>query len=174
MAITEKEITLQGCLQAVGILELPKKITENYNKTWIKSIVLVKKCTGHESYCLCENDGCGKPIIKRDFGRSAAVVAIQSIHPYVELDKKYTPDLRSDKQISLFLVKNGYKEDYIESLLSKDGKSSDQVKKDRNTIKEFITKSAIKLANQDIAETQRCQEIQKYAKRIKNDEEERL
>lgn len=172
MALSDKAITLQECLAATGQRDLPKKIGANYNKVWIKAICLVRKAGGFEEYCLCDNDGNNKPSIKRDFGRSAAIQEILGIFPYQELEGRFTPDLRSDKAILSFLVKNGYKEEEISTLLEKEGKDPEQVKKDRATVKTFVNNIALKLAKNTLAEEQRCKDLKNYKKRIDNGEEE--
>ncbi len=168
MALTEKQITLQECLQVAGIRALPKKITSFEDNTWIKAICLVNKIGGRQSYCLCDNDGSGKPAIKRDFGPCVAIVSIEEVYPYKVLDKKFMPDLRSDKQIVEYLSKNGYNESTITAMLDKSSHPTpESAKVDREKVKEYIYKAAIKVSQQMIAEEDRCTEIKNYASRIK-------
>lgn len=169
MGLSEREYTLQMCLQEVGLSELPPAISASYTKRWIKGICLARKLNGIMSYCMCENDG-GKTRLKKDFGQILPVLEIVAIHPYMELDSKYIPDLRSNKQIIEFLTKNGYTADNIEALLSKNDKTNEQQRKDRQTVKDFVIKAAIKNAKAMSDEENRCSEIRNYSNRIQNEE----
>lgn len=159
--LTPKQITLQEALQDAGMTDLPKEWTPESNSTWISAIVLCTKVGGQQEYVRCVNDGNGKPTVKKDYGRSAAILRYDRIFPTATLDKRFMPDLRSDKAIITFLDKAGYKPAVIEALLSKDGKTPEQAKADRNTVKEYVTKAAIKMAQKTLAEEQRCKNIYK-------------
>lgn len=168
MTITVKQETLQRALQLTGLSELPKPLTQSNNATWIRAIVLVTKLGGIQSYCLADNNGFGLPAIKHDLGPSKCIVSIDAIYPYEKLDKRFTPDLRSDKQIVEFLSRNGHNAASIEALLSKEGKSQDDITADRAIVKSYIYNAGIQLAKKTLDEEQRCAEIKQYTKRIKN------
>ena len=141
--MTPQEETLQLALQETGLRALPSKITSGYNKTWLRAIALVTKIGGRKEYCLCDNDGNGRPIIKRDFGACAAIVSIDDLFPYEETEKADIPVLKTDKQIITYLCKSKYDKAEIEALLSTEGKTKEQIAADRATIDGYIKDLAV-------------------------------
>lgn len=159
--MTPQEITLQECLSAVGLRELPPKITASYNKTWLRAICLVTKVGGLKEYCLCDNDGNGHPVVKRDFGKCAAIVLIDSIHPYEEADKADIPALDTDEKIIKYLCKSKHDKAEIQALLAIDGKSIEQIHADRATIDKYIKDIAHGYQKRKADETRRVKNIRK-------------
>ena len=112
-----EEYTLGECLSACGLRELPPKIGADCNQTWLRAICEVLKVGGRREYCLCENDGHGKPVIKRDFGLCAAIVAVDAIYPFEFADRTIVPAFKSDAEIVHYLSKSKYDKAEIEALL---------------------------------------------------------
>lgn len=166
--MSPKEMTLGECLSQCGLRTLPKALVQGDNRIWINAIVLVSK-GGLEEYCLANNNGMGTPSITRDFGTCRAISNIISIHPIECVSGKFTPDLRSDKAIITFLGKNGYDENTIVEMLSRENKTLDQIREDRAIVKTYINQVAIKLAKKTLAEEERCREIREYANRVRNE-----
>lgn len=138
---------LLDALKVAGCADLPKPIDNAYKKTWIKAIVKVRKYNGTESYCLAVNDGSGETRIIRDFGSTAIIAEVVSIHPYVEAPaQNIIPHFVNDEQRVKYLHKFGYNDAKIEALLSEDGKSFDQVENDRAIVNSYIEIAAIKHA----------------------------
>lgn len=170
--MSPKEETLQLALQKTGLRALPKAISANDTRVWINAIVLVQKM-GMETYCLAQNNGDGKPSITQDFGPCYAISEILSIHPIEVIDRRFTPNLRSDKAIVAFLSKNGYDEALITAMLDKSAHNTpEEAKADREKVKQFVMQVAIKIAQKTIVEEERCREIKEYAKRVKDGKEE--
>lgn len=167
MDISEYDYTLVEALKAAHISVLPKAIMTEYNKIWVNALCLVTKAGGRQGFCLCENDGNGNCVIKQDFGTCATIIHIDTIFPYVEVDKKYIPDLRSDKQIIEFLCKSEHRRSDIEALLSKDGKTDEQIKADRATVKEYVNRLALKNAKMNEIERIRCERVVEYSENEK-------
>lgn len=168
--ITPKGETLALVLSDFGLKELPKE----WNKAttiMVDGIALCTKAGGIKEYCRVVYDG-ENIVVKKDYGRSSIITSFDKIYAVHTLDKKYTPDLRSDKQILGFLVKNGYNESNIIALLAKDGKTPEKIKEDRSKIKELINKEAIKWAKRSLEEEYRCKNIQSFANRIKIQKDE--
>lgn len=137
---------LLDALKEIGWPDLPKAIGEGYKKKWIKAIVKVRKYSGVESYCLAVNDGNDKPRIIRDFGPTAIISEIISIHPYEETGKNIIPRFTSDEQVFRYLTKSDFKAEEIASLLSKDSKTPEQIEADRAKIKGYIKHVAMQQA----------------------------
>lgn len=137
---------LLDALKEIGWPDLPPAIGEGYKKTWIKAVVKVRKYSGAESYCLAVNDGNDKPRIIRDFGPTAIIAEILSIHPYEETGKNIIPRFTSDEQVFRYLTKSDFKAEEIALLLSKDNKSPEQIEADRKQIKGYIEQVAMKQA----------------------------
>ena len=167
-----KEETLQMALQKTGLRELPKALKPSDMQTFLSAIVLTKRINGIESYAYAENDGDGGINIKEDFGPCVRIQSIESIHPVKTIDRKILPDLRSDKQIVEYLCKSRYDKNEIEGLLSKDGKTIEQIKEDRAIIKGYISKQAIDFAKRKDAEESRVNEMKSYKSRVDNGEED--
>lgn len=157
--ITIKDRTLQECLGKTGLRELPKPLQEG--KVWIDGIALVTRINGIESYVLVQNDGEGNPNVIRDFGPCVMINKIETIYPLNVVDKRFLPDLRSNKAMIDFMVRFGYDKEKAVSLLDKDGKTDDEIAADRATVKNSIFKIAIKLAKENLAEEERCRNLKK-------------
>lgn len=137
---------LLDALKEIGWPDLPKAIGEGYKKKWIKAIVKVRKYSGVESYCLAVNDGNDQPRIIRDFGPTAIIAEVLSIHPYEATTANIVPRFVSDEQRLKYLRKMGYNEADIKELLSTDNKSPEQVEADRKQINEYIEEVAMRQA----------------------------
>lgn len=138
---------LLDALKAIGWPDLPKPIGAGYDKTWIKAIVKVRKYSGVESYCLAVNDGQGKPRIVRDFGPTAIIAEILSIHPYEETaSQRIIPRFTNDEQIVKYLHKFGHKDAVIAALLSTENKTSEQIEADRAQVNDLIEQAALQHA----------------------------
>lgn len=163
--MTPQEITMQECLSATGIRELPPKIGEDYDKTWLRAICEVVKVGGRREYCLCENDGHGKPIVKRDFGVCAAIVYIANIHPYDVADNTIVPTFKNNDEILHYLTKSKYDRAEIETLL-KNG--------DMPEIQRRINAVAMSAQKSKIAERKRVNQIKEFAQKAKEEKKEKL
>lgn len=167
MSLTSKDVTLQSALQDFGIRELPKEWKPESNVVFLNGIALVRKVGGIQEYCRFVNNGFGLPAITKDYGTCAAIVSIDAIYPVEYVEKKFVPDLRSNKAIIAFLSKNGHNENVISQLLSKDGKSPEQIEKDKAIVKDYINQASIAIAKKEYAERERCANIRKYAENAK-------
>lgn len=167
--ITQKEESLQTALQKCGLRELPKAIKLEDTRMCMSAIMLTKRVNGTEAYVYAENDGNGNLSIVADYGPCVAIYSIESIHPVKMLDKKIMPDLRSDKQIIEYLCKSAYDRSEIEPLLSKEGKTAEQIKADRETVRQYIGKVAVGFAKRQQAEAERVDEIKNYKSRISHE-----
>lgn len=154
--------TLAECLSATGLRELPQKIGEGYGRTWLRAICEVVKVGGRREYCLCENDGHGKPIVKRDFGACAAIIHIASIHPYEVADNTIVPTFRNNDEILHYLTKSKYDESEIAALL-KNG--------DMPEIQRRINAVAMAAQKSKKSEEERVKKIKEYAEAVKAEKE---
>lgn len=159
--LTTKAITLQKELQATGLRDLPEEWTPESGDIWINAIILCTKSNGLQEYVFAINDGNNRPIIKRDSGTPAAIKTYNKYYPVDKLEKRFVPALRSLAAQKEFLIKYGYSAKEMEILFSKDGKTAEQVDADRKTIKGYINRVALKLAQQTLAEEKRCRNIKK-------------
>lgn len=158
--ITVKQETLQRALEKTGLRELPKQIAADSTQIWITAIVMVEKAGGLQSYCLATNDGDGGVAITHDFGPSIAITKILSVYPVETLDKRFRPDLRSDKQVIIFLGKHGYDEATVAKMLDKAShETAESLAEDRRKVRAMVNKVAIGLSKQTLAEEDRCRNI---------------
>ena len=147
MESISEQISLSEALSESHVVSLPKE-WENKNMQWALAIVKVRKNNMSTNYAIAENDGSGRPIIIKDFGFSAKIVQIISIHPYAMLTNNYTPDLRNKQDMKRYLLANGHDEDEITNLFSlkkEDGedKSEEEKSFDRELIKKMIVRAAV-------------------------------
>lgn len=149
---------MQECMSATGLRELPPKISMDDSRTWLRAIALVTKVGGRKEYCLCENDGKGHPNIKRDFGVCAAIVFIDSIHPYEFADKTIVPTFKNNDEILHYLTKSKYDRTEIEVLL-KNG--------DMPEIQRRINAVAMDAQKSKKSEEVRVKKIKEYAEAVK-------
>ena len=158
--ITVKQETLQYALEKTGLRELPKPISPDSGIIWITAIVMVEKAGGVQSYCLASNDGEGGVSITHDFGPSLAIMKILSVHPVETLEKRFRPDIRSNRQTIDFLAKNGYNADTIAQMLDKASHDTpESLAADRAKVRDMVNKVALKLSKQTLAEEERCRNI---------------
>lgn len=165
--LTELDITLQQALSEHGLRELPEEWNPESGVEVIDGIALVTKIGGIQGYCKVANEGLGRFAIKRDYGKCARIISIDKIYPVNVLEKRFAPVLKSDIDIITFLSKNGHNAVTIESLLKTDGKTPEQIKKDKSVIDSYINAVAVEKAQMTIKEEKRCKEITEYSKRIK-------
>lgn len=135
--------TLETALRVAQLGDLPPAIDDAYKKHWLKAIVKIQRSNGEIGYCLAVNDGNNKPRIIRDFNPTGIIVRVLSVHPYEESTRNIIPSFRSDEQILNYFRKTDFKREEIESLLSKEGKTSEQIKADRELLNSYITQVAI-------------------------------
>lgn len=166
--ISQKEESLQACLQKVGLRVLPPALEKGSNDSFLTAIVLTKRMNGTEAYCYAENDGDNKPSIKIDYGPSVSIASIEAVYPVQRIDSRVVPHLRNDEEIVQYLCKNRYDTADIEKLLDNAGKTSDMIEKDRATVRSYILKTAIEFKKLNAKEEERVEEIKNYSKRIKN------
>lgn len=171
--MTDKDESLQIALQITGLRSLPDKHDER-SKVWLKAIALTERANGTQSYVLVENDGNGKPIVKRDLGKAVRIIDISAIYPYETMDKAQKPVLPFDSDTVIFLTKNGYDKEEIETLLNNEGKSREKVIADRALVQTYIDAVAVKLANEKSKEEEKQKDkIKTYKSRISNGTAER-
>lgn len=165
------EETMMECLSACGLRELPPKLDATDKRTWLRAICEVLKVGGRREFCLCENDGKGTVVIKRDFGICASIVQVCAIHPFEFADKTIVPTFKRDAEILHYLSKSCYDRAEIEKLLSIDGKSPEQIEADRSEITRRINDVALGMQKRKADEKKRVEEIKKFAENAKSEKE---
>lgn len=155
--MTPLEETLQLALQDFGLRALPKEWKPNAGAIFVDGIALVVKATGKEYARVANSDG--KISIVRDYGRCSMVIAVEKYYAVNTIDKSAIPDLRSDKQIVQYLCKSVYDPAEIEALLSKEGKTPEQAKADRDEVKRRVNDLALKYQKRKLAEEKRVKNI---------------
>lgn len=147
-------------MQEHGLRELPKPYDPKSGDVWITALAMVRRVTGIEDYVYVTNDNAdGTPVVKKDYGVCAAIAEVKAIFPIEKLDKRFRPDLRSDKQIYEFLTKRGYDPDMVKKKLTKEDKSPEDINADRSEIKRLVNEAAIKDARLMLAEEHRVRNI---------------
>lgn len=137
---------IEAALRAAGIGDLPPAITNNYKKHWIRAIVKVQRSNGYIGYCIAINDGSGRPKIVRDFCPEGLILSVLSIHPYEESAYNIIPRFANDASVIRYLCKSDFNRPEIEQLLSKENKTPEQIKADRDVVKGYIVQVATKQA----------------------------
>lgn len=156
--LTEKDITLQECLQFHNLTELPAENNLEEGKQLLKGISLVRKQGGIESYVCTANDGNGGIKVVRDFGKSATIVEYLHHYAVAVLDSRYKPRLKSDEEYLKFLVPSGANETYVKELIEA---------KDYDALNILVEQASIRIAEQNEAEKKRCEEIKEFAEKAK-------
>lgn len=103
-----KEKSLQEALQYTSMqtLGLPKRYTSSEKRIWIRAIVLVRKRTMAEVYCVYQRAGDGYMSLIRDCSDEAGeIIDILSIHPYIYLDEaRFFPNVGYSRKRYLLSV----------------------------------------------------------------------
>lgn len=165
--ITELEITLQAALSMYGLRELPDEWNPQSGNKVIDGIALVTKIGGIREYCKIATTSDGGFAVKKDFGKCARIISIDKVYPVNVLEKRHDIKFHNDAEIVTFLRQNGHKDKDIEALLSKDGKTPEQIDADRATIDRYVNAATIETKQKMLKEEERCKEISAYSKRIK-------
>lgn len=157
--LTEKQVTLQACLEHSRLTELPAEYNSADGQL-LKGIALVKKHgSASEEYVVVAGDGNGGVRITRDFGRSSAITQIIKVYSTEVLDNKRIARCRTNEDYINFLVKSHhYDEAVIKELLEK---------RDYETLNSYVEEASLKVAERDEAEKKRCQEIADFAENKK-------
>lgn len=138
---------LLDALRAIGWPDLPKAIDSTYKKIWLRAIARVQRINGDIGYCLVANNGSSMPKIIRDFSPTGMICKVLSIHPYEDSPRRnIIPNFVNESHILKYFRKTKYKQSEIEALLSKDGKTPEQIKADIKTLNGYIEKVAIEEA----------------------------
>lgn len=145
---TNLEKTRYQVIEEARLTEIPDEYDSTSNKVWVRAIALVQKRDCSKNYAIVENNGDNKPQVIKDFGKTAQIVNILNIYPYVYLDASDLPLLRKQSDFVKYLENQGYDAEDIAALLSaKDeaGNSKDPevLEKDRQLVKSYVTRIAI-------------------------------
>lgn len=149
---------LEEALRIAQLGDLPPAIDDAYKRHWLKAIVNIQRSNGEIGYCLAVNDGNNKPRIIRDFNPTGIIVRVLSVHPYEESDRDIVPRFVNNEQILKYLCKYGYQRSELTALITKDGKTAEQINADNELIKGYIRQVAnkqvqIKLESDEQART---------------------
>ena len=154
---------LEEALRVAQIGDLPPEIDGNYKKHWLKAIVKIQRSNGNIGYCLAVNDGNGGANIIRDFNPTGIIVKVLSVHPYEESTRNIIPFFNTEEQVIKYLCKGDFRRPEIEALLSKEGKTPEQINADNEVIKDYIRQVAVKQAQRIEATKQIGREINAMA-----------
>lgn len=103
-----KEKSLEEALRFTSMqtIGLPKRYTSSDNRVWIRAIVLVRKRTMVEVYCIYQRAGDGYMSLIRDCSDEAGeIIDILSIHPYIYLDEvRFFPNVGYSRKRYLLSV----------------------------------------------------------------------
>lgn len=103
-----KEKSLEEALRFASMqtIGLPKRYTSSDARVWIRAIVLVRKRTMAEVYCVYQRAGDGYMRLIRDCSdESGEIIDILSIHPYIYLDEsRFLPNVGYSRKRYLLSV----------------------------------------------------------------------
>lgn len=114
-----KEQSLVDALSYCGLRNLPEEWDKE--NIYLKALALAIKVDGTKSYVLMQKDINGEDRMVKDFGTSAVIHTISSVHPFMYLDQKWLPYFKGkskDERVE-WLEKNGVKEEEISGLTVK-------------------------------------------------------
>lgn len=106
--------SLDEVLSYTKCTELPKPLKKN--DVFVRAIALVRKLNNHESYCIVDNDGTGKPVVKKTFGSISVIKEVKEIYPLSLLEASVVPDFRKKQDVIDFLVCCGENRDTVERM----------------------------------------------------------
>ena len=106
--------SLDEVLSYTKCTELPKPLRKN--DVFVRAIALVRKLNNHESYCIVDNDGTGKPVVKKTFGSISVIKEVKEIYPLSLLEASVVPDFRKKQDVIDFLVCRGENRDIVERM----------------------------------------------------------
>lgn len=154
MVSSELEKTRLEAMRYANIKCMPLNIKDRQGCWWIKALGIVRKVNMLRSYAILEQDVDGIKI-KHLFGSQAQVVAIEEIFPYEEMERRFIPKLKSDEDTVRFLYREYQDEEGLRALLSSEGKTIEEVKRDRQTIRNLVLRLAIKYGKETVTDESR-------------------
>lgn len=106
--MNSKEKSLQEALRYTSMqtIGLPNRYVSTDNRIWIRAIVLVRKRTMAEVYCVYQRSGDGYMSLIRDCSDEAGeIIDVISIHPYIYLDEaRFFPNIGYSRKRYLLSV----------------------------------------------------------------------
>lgn len=166
--MTQLQYTLGECLSEYGLRELPAEWNPD-TSTLVDGIALVTKATGKE-YCKVANKD-GNIAVVKDFGRTSMILRVEKIFAVNTITKADIPKFANDAEILHYLTKSRYDRAKIESLLSTDNKSPEQIEADRNGINRLVRDLSLGSEQRKIAERKRVNEIKEFAEKAKEEKQ---
>lgn len=114
-----KETSLDRALKAARLTELPKQARPSDPIFWKEAIVLVRKRDLSQSYALAHRDITGRITYTADYGTSAPIVSLLSVHPYLCMGPGEIRGATEDERTSMI-------EDFLGSKAQVAGKLTDE------------------------------------------------
>lgn len=114
-----KEQSLVDALSYCGLRNLPEEWDKE--NIYLKALALAMKVDGTKSYVLMQKDINGEDRMVKDFGTSAVIHTISSVHPFMYLDQKWLPIFKGktkEERVS-WLVLNKENEEELKGLTVK-------------------------------------------------------
>lgn len=114
-----KEQSLVDALSYCGLRTLPEEWDKE--NIYLKALALAMKVDGTKSYVLMQKDINGEDRMVKDFGTSAVIHTISSVHPFMYLDQKWMPIFKGktkDERVE-WLEKNDVEQEEIKGLTVK-------------------------------------------------------
>ena len=114
-----KEQSLVDALSYCGLRNLPEEWDKE--NIYLKALALAMKVDGTKSYVLMQKDINGEDRMIKDFGTSAVIHTISSVHPFMYLDQKWLPIFKGktkEERVS-WLVLNKENEEELKGLTVK-------------------------------------------------------
>jgi hypothetical protein len=156
--MTEQELTLQQCLQQLGLTELPAPINGSTDYIWVRGIVCVQKTNGTKAYCIAHNNG-KEMLIKRDFGAPAKVDRVLEIYPLEQILKTRLLSDVNDKAGTLrTLCDWGYSREAVIELMTEEGKTAENIAADKAKLQQMIVEVSAEYERNRTAEEERAVE----------------
>ena len=88
-----------------GLTRMPKKMSANDKRIWIRAIAELAKKDGEVSYGVVMNDYGRKPRIVKVFGSSSAIAEIRELRPFSWLREDMVPAFVSENDRLAYIAK---------------------------------------------------------------------
>lgn len=159
--MSEFDAVLPECLAYCGISELPPAIDIDCKMLWVKAIAIVHKSNGRRSLAVMFRNERFESYFVKSFGSTAAIVRVESIHPYKRVPAHLLPRMWNPEGIFKYLLHYGCDKREIEPLFTVDD-NGEWSYKDREAVFRKLLKIAYGLMKQEE------KELQKYVRNVEH------
>jgi len=124
-------------LSYLNLGKMPPILNEKDDRIWIKAIALVYKSDNSYDYVVVTRGEGFSPEVKKTFGSMYSISKIEEIYPFMFLDEKTLPLLKTRKDVFNYLESKGRNVYVLNTLSDEDLKNITQYEMAKDNLKQL-------------------------------------